>query len=98
MTLPALLLAAAGIVGVIALAQCSDAHAQIADPPLLLRIDAPATAYTADGAAITLPAGTEIDLCAAGTTALRYELDSRTVRIPAPCGARVGIFRDGFER
>lgn len=80
------------------LSRCSTAHAQPADPPLLLRIDAPATAYTSDGAAITLPAGTEIDLCAAGTTALRYELDSRTVRIPAPCGPRVGIFADGFEQ
>lgn len=65
-------------------------------PPMLLRIEQPAVAYAPDGQRISLPAGTELDLCAHGGALMRYDIESMTFRAPKPCPERP-LFADGFE-
>ena len=65
-------------------------------PPMLLRIEQPAVAYAPDGQRISLPAGTELDLCAQDGALMRYDIESMTLRVPKPCPERP-LFADGFE-
>lgn len=65
-------------------------------PPMLLRIEQQAVAYTPAGQRISLPAGTELDLCAHEGALMRYDIPSMTLRVPKPCPERP-LFADGFE-
>ena len=65
-------------------------------PPMLLRIEQPAIAYTPDGQRISLPTGTELDLCAHDGALVVYDIPSMTFRVPKPCVERP-LFADGFE-
>lgn len=66
-------------------------------PPMLLRIEQPAIAYTPGGQRISLPAGTELDLCAGANNSLVvYDILSMTLLVKLPCPERP-LFADGFE-
>ena len=65
-------------------------------PPMLLRIEQPSVVYAPDGQRISLPAGTELDLCAHDGALLVYDIPSMTLRAPKPCPERP-LFADGFE-
>ena len=68
--------------------------AVVAQPPIMVLIDAPAVAYAPDGPRIELPAGTVLDAC--GPVPIVYDLDGSTVRVTQPCAERV-LFSDSFE-
>ena len=65
-------------------------------PPMLLRIEQPAVVYAPDGQRISLPAGTELDMCAQDGALVVYDIPSMTLRVPKPCVERP-LFADGFE-
>lgn len=66
-------------------------------PPMLLRTEQPAVAYAPDGQRISLPAGTELDLCAGpSNTLVEYDIPSMTLLVKQPCPERP-LFADGFE-
>lgn len=66
----------------------------VANPPIMVLIDAPAVAYAPDGQRIELPAGTVLDAC--GPVPIVYDLDGSTVRVTQPCAERT-LFSNGFE-
>jgi hypothetical protein len=65
-------------------------------PPMLLRVEQPSVVYAPDGQRISLPAGTELDLCAQDGALVVYDIPSMTLRAPKPCPERP-LFADGFE-
>lgn len=65
-------------------------------PPMLLRIEQPTVVYAPGGLRISLPAGTELDLCAQDGALVVYDIPSMTLRVPKPCPERP-LFADGFE-
>lgn len=76
-------------------ARCS-VPAYAAEPPMLVVIEQDAVAYAPGGERISLPAGTELDVCVGGGALLVYELEPVVIRVPQPCAERP-LFADGFE-
>ena len=66
-------------------------------PPMLMVIENATVAYAPDGERITLPAGSEIDVCEDVTGVLvAYEPAPVVLRVPRPCAERP-LFADDFE-
>lgn len=65
-------------------------------PPLILIVEQEAVAYGPNGQRVTIPAGSEIDVCPSGSALLVYEIGAMVVRIPRSCTERP-LFADGFE-
>ncbi len=66
--------------------------------PLLFVTEKAVVGYAPDGTRIELPAGTEIDACAAvDGNVFRYDIPSRSIRLLESCKERP-LFADGFEQ
>lgn len=64
--------------------------------PLVVVIEQATVAYAPDGARVSLPAGSEIDVCASNNTMIIYDLLAMAIRVPTPCVERP-LFADSFE-
>lgn len=88
-------LAVLALLTLILMTRCA-VPAYAAHPPLLLIVEQDTVLYGPSGQRISIPGGTELDVCAQDGTLMHYELEPMVIRIPAPCQERP-LFADGFE-